>query len=255
MKRLTILVTGTRGVLGEEVVAALEIEGHQVVRHAGRESGDLTDAIVANDVVSGSHPDVVVHAAGRTYGTPAELWAANVLTAVRLGDAMRSTCPDSRLVLMSSAAVYGLSDAPRASFREQDPCAPNSDYGYAKLAMERLLPILHPATVIARVFNIIGAHADARALLPRVHAAYEAGDPSPQGSSDVRDWVTAHDVARALAALATVPDVPPVVNVCSGIGRTPAQVLGRDTDAPPHGWSVGDPTLLQQAIGLRPDSA
>ena len=244
-----ILVTGTAGVLGDAVATSLEAGGHTVIRHSGRTDGDLSTAAGAHTAIAASKPDAVVNTAGLTYGDAAALWTANAVIPVRLADAIGAMQPGARLVLASSAAVYGL-PAAADPIREDDPVAPNSDYGLAKLAAERLAAALCPKVTAARVFNIITTDADPRSLLARVRAGYADGEAAPRGADAVRDWVTPAFVGEALARLAAVPRSPAVVNVCSGAGRTPAELLGRSVPPDLGNWSVGDPSLLGEAIGI-----
>lgn len=244
-----ILVTGTSGVLGDAAARALEESGHAVIRHRGREDGDLAHPAEARSWVVRANPDAIINTAGLTYGSAEELWAANAVIPLRIADAIRALQPGVRLVLVSSAAVYGLPPA-GASIAESHPLAPNSDYGFSKLAAERLSRALSTRVHAARVFNILTDTADPRSLLARVRAAYQAGDDAPRGCRAVRDWVTPEFVAAALARIATAPRPPDVTNVCSGHGRTCAEVLGRQAEPDLADWSVGDPTLLGEALGL-----
>jgi nucleoside-diphosphate-sugar epimerase len=243
-----ILVTGTSGVLGDAVATGLEAAGHTVTRHHGRADGDLATAAGARAAIEASQPDAVVNTAGLTYGDAAAIWTANAVIPIRLADAISTLQPGARLVLASSAAVYGLPEA-GDPIREGGPVAPNSDYGLAKLAAERLTGALCRMVIAARVFNIITTDADPRSLLARVRMAYDAGEAAPRGADAVRDWVTPQFVGETLARLAVVPHSPSVVNVCSGVGKTPAELLGRSAVPDLSNWSVGDPSLLTETIG------
>ena len=106
--------------------------------------------------------------------------------------------------------------------------------------------------MVARLFNLIGADVDARTLLRRVEADRAAGEEDPRGSGEVRDFLTVEFAARALVALAIGDIVAPVVNVCTGVPRTPADVVGFTTRRPAASWAVGDPALLHRATGLEP---
>ncbi len=244
-----ILVTGTSGVLGDEAACALEAGGHTVIRHSGRSDGDLSTSAVARALVARANPDAIINTAGLTYGDRDALWTANAIIPVRLADAIRALNPGIRLVLVSSAAVYGLPPA-GTPIAEDRPPSPNSDYGLSKLAAERMARALCTRVNVARVFNLITSTADPRSLLARVRTSYEAGDPTPPGHAAIRDWVTPEFVGTALARIAVAPRPPDVVNVCSGRGRTPAEILGRDAEPDTADWSVGDASLLAETLGL-----
>ena len=252
-----VLVTGADGALGQAVVSALEATPFPVIIHAGRSDGDLTDENACQALVAQHKPRAVINAAGRTYGDVAELWAANLLIPVRLADAIAGAGSGTRLVIVGSAAEYGLAAHAGLRLREDAPCRPNSDYGLSKLAAGRAVDAMGIDHCIGRVFNLIDPHAHSRALLPRVKAAIDAGAPLPPDAGAVRDWVTLYFAGRALVALALADSPPAVVNICSGEGRSAASMLGIAPEMQPtaESWSVGDPSLLASSLGLRADGS
>lgn len=253
MSRGPILVTGSQGLLGRHVIACLQEQQLEVVEHRGRTDGDLSDPDYVRELIRDTQPGSVINAAGASYGSPPELWTANTVVPIRLAEALREqTGGAGRLVILSSAAVYGLSTVPGTVFSESDPCRPNSDYGLSKAAAESLSTVLHGNVAIARVFNIFTDEHDAtgaRSLLARVREAFQSDDILPAGAFDVRDWVTPAEVGSALALLAVVPEAPGTVNVCTGHGRSPAHVLGFEDQAAPKSWSIGDPRRLETLRG------
>jgi nucleoside-diphosphate-sugar epimerase len=201
--------------------------------------------------VAGAEPDAIVHAAGCTHGDPGALWRDNLLMVVRLLDAVASDAPGARVVLLGSAAEYGLT-GPRVRLAEDAPCRPNSEYGLSKLAATRIAVADNRVrTCVARVFNIVSDPHPERSLLGRVERAYREGRARPDGSGEVRDFIAIEEVARVLVALATASSVPSVVNVCTGVPRTAAEQLGHESPDASGDWSVGDPSLLQATVGQR----
>jgi hypothetical protein len=88
-----------------------------------------------------------------------------------------------------------------------------------------------------------------------VAAGYESGDPEPAGAGEVRDFTPIDFVGRALVALAAASDPPAIVNVCTGVARTAADLLGRHTAQQARNWAVGDPSRLVATTGLDPQAA
>ena len=131
--------------------------------------------------------DVVVDLAGVTggegVGRNVDLARAALGAAERLG--ARWT------LLPSSAAVYGA-----GPFGEDAPPAPLSDYGRAKLAMERMAAG-RPATAL-RIGNVVGADA----LLGRPREGPAIIDRLPDGRGPRRSYIGPEGLARVLAALA-----------------------------------------------------
>lgn len=247
-----VLVTGAGGVVGKAVVEAARGRGLEVVEHGGRSDGDLCEASVAREVVKDARPDIVVNAAGATYGDDELLWRANLVLALRLVDATVEHARQARMVLLGSAAEYGIFSAGER-MREDSPCRPNSVYGMSKLAAGQATLSLAPErVVVARIFNLVAPPHDPRSLLGRVEAAYLGGEAAPGGHDAVRDFVTVEFVAEAIVSLALGERFAGVLNVCTGVPTTPAAVLGRPAPDESDSWAVGDPSLLAKVTGLDP---
>lgn len=246
----TALVTGGRGLLGRVVGDSLRSHGWDVVVHSGRDDGDLTQSDAVSTALAVPNLSVVVNAAGIAYGTADEHWLANTIVPMRLAEGLATTGRPVRLVIISSAAVYGLSGAAGHRFKEDGPLEPRGDYATSKIAAERLARVLHPNTVIARVFNLITdeGEGDPRGLLRRIRSGFRDGDIEPDGAADIRDWIAPMAAAEAIAALSMAADPPDVMNVCTGTGRSAADVLGHAAHAAPRSFSVGDPSRLQQLL-------
>lgn len=253
-----LLVTGAGGLLGSAVVRFAHAKGFTVIPHGGRRDGDLFNARIATATVARARADLVVHAAGTTHGTRDELWRANLLMVARLLDAVADTGNRTRVVLIGSAAEYGLTD-PGTRLDESSPCRPNSEYGMSKLAATRLAQAeTRIAVRVGRLFNVVSDPHPSRSLLGRVAQGYREGQASPDGAGEVRDFIPIEAVARSLIGLATATFAPAVVNICTGVPRTAAQQLGRARPGVPDSegmWSVGDPTALGEVLGDRRNSA
>lgn len=180
-------------------------------------------------------PDAVVNCAGRLAGSDSELVAANTGAVARLVDAVADAAPSARLVVLGSAAEYGVTA--RRPVRETDPARPVSGYGVTRLAATQLVELACARGeldgVVLRVFNPVGPELPAENLAGRavreIRSALERGDArirmGPLGS--YRDFVDVRDVASAIAASVFAPRPPGVVcNVGSG-SAVAARVLVR----------------------------
>ena len=128
---MMVLVTGARGFIGRHVALCLAAAGPEVV---GVGHGAWSDAELelfgllqwrngevshANlDALATSHglPDVVVHlaggsAVGSSFAQPAEDFRRTVTAVGELAEWLRLRAPATRLVMASSAAVYGAGHA------------------------------------------------------------------------------------------------------------------------------------------------
>ncbi|GAA0629572.1 GDP-mannose 4,6-dehydratase [Sporichthya brevicatena] len=226
-----MLVTGAGGMLGRHLVPVLRQHGHEVVA-ADRSDGDLGEPTAARRVVRDAAPDAVVHLAGGPGERPEEMRYANVDTVRNVLTAAGET-GRPHVVVIGSAAEYGDGEPAGGLIGEDAPLRPVTEYGRAKVAATVLATDLAqslgiPLTV-ARPFNVVGARPPARTPLGNLSAQLLAQDGPERlvrcGRLDVvRDFVPATFVAEALTALVEGRHLG-VVNVCSGIGTTPGEVL------------------------------
>lgn len=139
----------------------------------------------------------------------------------------------ARVLLMSSAAVYGAGDR---DFAETDTPAPLNAYGAAKLRMEAL-----EGATILRLGNVVGADA----LLGRAgdHVVLDPVDP-------VRSYIGPVTLARVLRALAAADGLPRILNIAS----PPPVAMSSLLDAAGIAWSFGPPRAGAIArVGLATD--
>ncbi|WP_092927143.1 UDP-glucose 4-epimerase GalE [Actinopolyspora alba] len=298
---MKLLVTGGAGYVGSVCAARLLEAGHQVVVLDDLSTGHA-DAVpegcrlVTGDVAEHASEvlaegfDGVLHFAAKSLVAestkdPARYWHGNVLTSVRLLDAMREHAVE-RIVFSSTAAVYGQPDS--VPITEEAPTRPTNPYGATKLAIDHAITSYATAYGIAatslRYFNVAGAHGGlgerhtvethlipivlevARGLRERVHIA---GDdwPTPDGTC-LRDYIHVRDLAEAhvLALEKSLPGNHRIYNLGNGTGFSVKQVIdacravtGREIPAEVAERRPGDPATLvasseraQQELGWYP---
>lgn len=284
------LVTGVCGFVGSHVAKHLAARGDEVIGTDRPSSScsrleslavDLrpvwVDLLADDDLLalfSEVRPDLVYHLAGLagSVGLGA-LLDANVVCSANVLEAVRLTVPSARVLLVSSAAVYGEVPEDEQPIAEERPPGPVTDYGLSKAAMEllgRAYVMRHDsAVVIARPFNMLGEAAPRERVTGEVQeqlAQIRDGSRGPVVQtgdlSAVRDFMDVDDAAAALRTIAEAGQPGVAYNVCSGVGRQVRDVvseliersglagvdLREETPSPGVAaaqTSVGDPSRLR----------
>ena len=240
---MRVLVTGGAGFIGSHLANELQRRGHYVRVLDDLSGGDparLADAINFNRGDVRDIPklwsllqgvDVVYHLAARVSVPasvlyPREYNDVNVGGTVSLLEACRDVGSVARVVLASSATVYG--DHSRQPVDETMETRPAVPYAVSKVAAEQYLFTIGRLskfeTVALRIFNAYGPGQD----MPPAHApvipqvmqqVLGKGSVVVFGDgSQTRDFVYIDDVVAALAAAGTATGVDrQIINVGSGV--------------------------------------
>jgi UDP-glucose 4-epimerase len=170
-----LLVTGGAGYVGSVCAARLLEHGHEVVviddlstGHEDAVPGGCTfikaDIAEAAGTLLAEGFDGVLHFAakslvGESMQDPYKYWQGNVLTSLRLLEAIREHRVP-RLVFSSTAATYGEPDM--VPITEDCATRPTNTYGATKLAIDHAMNSYATAhgvgAISLRYFNVAGAH-------------------------------------------------------------------------------------------------
>lgn len=277
---LVIWITGARGFIGRHLARHLAASDHQVggvghgiwpdteARRWGIShwlNGDITSGNLRTLQKATGTPDVVYHLAGGSsvgaaVANPREDFFRTVVSTAELLDWLRLDAPATRLVAISSAAVYGAGHSGRIP--ESAHLSPFSPYGHHKRLMEELCRSYALSygqrTTVARLFSVYGPGLKKQLLWDLCSRLAAGASPLGLGGSgdELRDWTDVRDVVRALDGLAdTASTELPVYNVGTGVS-TPvrdvasllAQAWAGDGPAAPLAFTeasrVGDPFSL-----------
>ena len=228
---MRVVVTGAGGFLGRRLVRELASRGAETVA-VDRAEADVCDAAAVADLVARTRPDAVVHLAAQSrvahsFADPGETFRVNVLGTVAVLEAVRRHAPRARILVASSAEVYGAVGADALPVAESAPLAPVNPYGASKVAAEAAAFQFHRAhgldVAVLRAFNAIGPGQATDFALPGFAAqlaaiARGAAEPVLRvGNLDAeRDLTDVRDVARAYALALERGEAGGVYNVCSG---------------------------------------
>ncbi len=276
------LVTGANGFVGSWLTAYLRERGDEVVG-IDREV-NVTDAAAVRDAIVAVSPDAVYHLAalahvGESWVNPGDVLLVNAIGTLHVLEAARACAEPPRVLLTSSAEVYGSVVEEQLPVTEETPLAPVTPYAASKVAAEYVGVQAHLAyglpVVRVRPFNHIGPGQSAgfvvAALAARIVEAARIGATTiAVGNLEARrDLTDVRDIVRAYRLLMESGMPGEVYNVCSGRDVAIADVaqrllrlagteltlvadqdLMRPVDVP---VVRGDPTKIHAATGWQPE--
>lgn len=174
-------------------------------------SGDIRDLAATIALLDETRPDSIIHLAGLSSVAVSQehvitTYEVNALGTLKLLEAVRLLKLTCRVVLVSSADVYGRSNVGRP-LSEDDPPLPVSPYALSKLMTEEAGRYYHRTygidVVILRPFSHTGPGQAPTFVFPKVAQAItlaERGEREPvieMGNLDVRrDYSDVRDVVR-----------------------------------------------------------
>lgn len=235
------VVTGAGGFIGQHLVRRLLDTGWQVVavdrKPVAFPAAETVRCDLTRDELSWAHQpiDVIFHLAGSSsvagsvVDPPGDL-SANTAATVRLLHALASLTTKPRLVVFSSAAVYG--NPTTLPIRESAALAPISPYGASKLAAETYAQVYHrhagvPVSVV-RPFSVYGPGLTRQVvydLLSRLSSSPSSLSVTGTGRES-RDFVHVDDVVDAAIAVALRGQMRgEAYNVASGQQTTIANLV------------------------------
>ncbi|WP_018900902.1 NAD-dependent epimerase/dehydratase family protein [Rhizobium sp. 2MFCol3.1] len=248
-----ILVTGASGFVGanlfhliakyrSDVFAVVQREKNwrlQDVPNHQIAAVDLNDENAVKNLIDGTTPKTVFNCVA--YGAysfekdASLIYETNFLSTTRMV-AMLANRPFSAFVHAGSSSEYGNNCA---GPREEDPCAPNSDYAVSKVAVSNYLNYMgkhkHFPCVNLRLYSVYGPLEDTSRLMPSLVREASAGHwPPLVDPRTSRDFVYVEDVCIAfiLAATKMNPSLfGESINIGSGKKTTIADLVEIAKDA------------------------
>jgi GDP-4-dehydro-6-deoxy-D-mannose reductase len=289
-----ILVTGIEGFAGGHLTRHLASAGHTVIGlhwadaqpglPAELHRGDICDFDATRALLEATKPDGIIHLAGLSSVALSEshqmtTYEVNALGTLKLLEAVRQLQSKCRVILISSADVYGRSNVGRP-LNEDLPSLPLSPYALSKHMTAEAGRFYHRAfgldVVILRPFSHTGPGQATTFVFPKVAnaiAQVERGKREPvieMGDLQIRrDYTDVRDVVRAylLALERCAPGE--TYNVTSGkplviregvdylcsLARVPVQVKSSAAKFRPHDIPLltGDPSKFAAATGWKPE--
>ncbi|MDA8360307.1 MAG: GDP-mannose 4,6-dehydratase [Actinomycetota bacterium] len=276
------LITGGRGFVGTWLSAHLSDCGDDVTVIDAET--DVADLSVLGPAVAEAAPHAIYHLAakshvGESWTDPAEVLRVNVLGTAALLAAARKVSEVPKVLVVSSAEVYGFVSPEQLPISEVAPLLPATPYAASKAAAEQVAlqawrgygqPV-----VVVRPFNHVGPGQAptfaVSALARRIVEAKRNGSRSLRVGSLTprRDFTDVRDVVKAYRLLIERGEEGTVYNICSGadvaisdVAALLLELSGADLELVPDPALVrpvdvpvlrGSLRRVGEAVGWRPE--
>jgi len=192
--------------------------------------GDILNYKMIASAIKSSRPQWIFHLAAKVsprYVQEAseEMLETNIIGTLHLLKAAQNYAPKAKVLIASSAAIYG--DTPPSSLpiKETCPVKPIDAYGSGKASGEiisqQYFRTFGLKIIIARTFNVLApakAHTFIEAgILPQIKSIKEGGKPIIRVGdiNTYRDFLDVRDVVKAYIALLKRGQPGEIYNVCS----------------------------------------
>jgi len=252
-----VLISGISGFVGSHLAEYLLDEGldvHGTIRWRSRLDNiqhiqnklelidtDIRDAHSVKKTINDVEPDYIFHLAAQSFvptswKSPSETLETNIIGALNLFEAIRTSNVDPKIQIAGSSEEYGLIYPDELPIKETNPLRPLSPYGVSKVAMDLLGYQYHQSyglkIVRTRAFNHTGPRRGEVFVcsdFAKQIAEIEAGKRNPVihvGNLDAqRDFSDVRDIVRAYWLSLQKCDFGEVYNICSEKPRTIQSVL------------------------------
>jgi len=276
---MRVWITGGSGFVGRRLAGRLRSDGAEIDGDA--HEVDVTDAAAIRSHLAATRPDAIAHLAGISFvpdaaRDPRRAWRVNYAGTAQLLGACAEHVPDARILVVTSAMIYGTAEAGAAPFDEDAPLRPSGPYATTKAAADLMGAAWGRRgldVVRLRPFNHTGAGRPDRFVessFARQLVEMERGDREPElhvGNLDaVRDFLHVDDVVDAYVRLLAPRGPGGAFNVASGrptrIGDLLDALVARSTANPsiqvdrerwrPTDANVGTAARLAAATGWQP---
>ncbi len=258
-----ILITGATGFVGKHLIDHL-LEINSTDKIIGTYISDLSQEDSLNygekvdfvkidlnneqdvlSLISDSKPDYIYHlaalsSASDSFDNPKETLINNVVAQVNLLEAARkSNLIDTRILIISSAEIYGNVKVQDLPIREETPLNPTSPYAVSKITQDYLalqyFNSYNLKTIRVRPFNHIGPGQSPNfvvsAFTKKVAEIEKAGEDSPTmkvgNLESKRDFTDVRDVVKAYSLLIEKGKPGDVYNLGSGKSYKISEILNK----------------------------
>lgn len=232
------LVTGSKGFVGQYLVAELIEQGWEVVGFNMRDGQNIMNYEQVRNTLDIVRPDVIFHLAAQAYvpesfDNPQRTFEVNTIGSLNILQAVKQLGIKTTVHLAGTSEEYGDAQYGKGKLTEAAVPNPLSPYAISKLAMDHLGRLyaksygLH--VVITRAFNHAGAgrgemYAESSFAKQIVEVELGRREFVEHGNLEsVRNYTDVRDVVRAYAMAIELPSG--VYNICSNRSVTMQQIM------------------------------
>ena len=231
---MSVLVTGSTGAFGSILVKWLQnnnseqiwCTGKKSLKEKGYYSCDLTNAPETKSLIAKLRPQLIFHMAGNYINTYDMDYSINSLGARYIIEALIGEGVNARVILIGSAAEYGIVSPDENPIKENRALHPVTIYGLSKAFQTQLgIYFAHNSNIeilIARMFNLQSSGLSERLFMGRMEkqiAAFLRGETKEiiTGNLDSqRDYISADQAVEQLNMIAKKGKSGEVYHIASG---------------------------------------
>jgi nucleoside-diphosphate-sugar epimerase len=231
---MTVLITGAAGFTGSYLAKA--IKGNKVLVTRATPIGsstnkdfiqcDLSDTESVNRVIKSIQPENIFHIAGSFTNDYEKDFSGNVTVTKNILDAVKEFSPSSRVLLIGSAAEYGLISNEDSPIEESSPLRPFNIYGLTKINQKIMMDYYVNAfsldIVMARPFNLYGKGISPRLFIGKVYQEIESlkkgviSEISLGNLEAERDYISIEDAVQHYIKVMEKGATGEVYNIANG---------------------------------------
>jgi GDP-4-dehydro-6-deoxy-D-mannose reductase len=227
-------VTGAQGALGEALLARLSLLPDTTVLGTTRRPERVVSGVILcdlqkkssiNEVLSNFNPTCIFHLAASFSQDIDTCLNLNVQVPLEILCCVQRLPEPCRVVLIGSAAEYGLVKPEDNPVMETCPLQPISAYGFSKASQSHLVSLFHSMgvdVVCARIFNLWGARMSERLFIGRIQKQIEEFQSGVRTSIEIgpldayRDYISVEETCSLLHKIATLGASGEIYNVATG---------------------------------------
>lgn len=243
-----VLVTGATGALGRALISGLKPKDYEIFATGTKENKnvdsdisfsvcDLRNNDQLKHLYNNVQPDLIFHLAATFTPDLSEAYMINVAASKQILELAQDK---ARVVLIGSAAEYGMVKPEENPINEDHVLAPFTAYGISKAWQTQLLGFYQHQgvdVVCARIFNLHGPHMSSRLFAGVIQAQIDLIKRGKQQFIEVgdlsatRDYLSTEQAVKQLLLIAKHAMTGNIYHVASGIPTTMREFLSMQLKA------------------------